>query len=787
MRILSRYVFREILAGSFLAIFIATFVIFLQSPETRRLFELLVHSKRTAVALELIALSLLPELILSIPFGVLVGILIGLGRMSADNEMVAMRSTGISTRLVVAPVLIFAFLATLASGACAVWLNPLAIRHEYQLRNKVAAEELTADVTPRIFQEQFADKNTVLYLGDVSSGLGPSLWKDIFIADITPPSERKTARGGQVTGPIVTLAREAIAVPDQVHGRIQLNMLDATRHEWSFDDQKGEKGIHDFAPTENTALTQAPPDEEKAPQFGEMLTPELRRFIRNAKKGSQEWIDASIELNKRLALPVACVMLAMVGIPLGTSSRRGGRSSGYVWAILLAFFCYYLAFITLTRVASSSHSIAPVPASWIPNAVFGLAGLILIIRMELPGDRDIGSQLRLAVTGWVASISGKLPKERIAERQSRFRLALFRLMDSYVLAGFLFYFILWICAFVAMIQVYNFFELVGDIVKNNVPMSDAGRYHLFLTPKLIYDTLPFGVLLAVLVTFGVMTKNNEVTAFKACGISVRRLGLPVILMSLVLSAAAFAADYSWIPQANQIQDSLRNKIKGRPAQTFKNPDRKWVYHDYRVYYFLHFDIEHYVMAEPWVYEIDPKTWQLTRRISAKSAHWEPNAKAWIFEQGQTIDLCDRTSECHVNNFTVASFPELTETPDNTFLLEVKQSQQMNYKDLRQYIGVLNQSGFDTVTLQVQYFEKFTTPLFAVTIALISVPFGFLVGNRGAMAGVGVSIGLAIAYFGIGKLFEQIGNVGYLPPDVSAWAPVTLFSLAGVYLMLRMRT
>src|SRR6185437_8003054 len=153
MRILGRYVFREILASSLLAILIATFVIFFQGVAP--LFELLVRTKRVPVAMELIGLSLLPIVLLSIPFGVLVGILIGLGRMSADNEMVAMRSSGISTRLVVAPVLLFAFLATAVSGACSIWLNPLAIQHEYQLRNKIAAEEITANVPPRSFQEKF--------------------------------------------------------------------------------------------------------------------------------------------------------------------------------------------------------------------------------------------------------------------------------------------------------------------------------------------------------------------------------------------------------------------------------------------------------------------------------------------------------------------------------------------------------------------------------------------------------------------------------------------------------
>jgi len=93
MRILGRYVFREVLPGSFLAIIVATFVIWLQ--KVGPLFELLVRSKRAGVALELIGFSLLPILPLAIPFGILVGILVGLGRMSGDNEMVAMRSTGI--------------------------------------------------------------------------------------------------------------------------------------------------------------------------------------------------------------------------------------------------------------------------------------------------------------------------------------------------------------------------------------------------------------------------------------------------------------------------------------------------------------------------------------------------------------------------------------------------------------------------------------------------------------------------------------------------------------------
>ena len=192
----------------------------------------------------------------------------------------------------------------------------------------------------------------------------------------------------------------------------------------------------------------------------------------------------------------------------------------------------------------------------------------------------------------------------------------------------------------------------------------AASLHItyYLTPMLIYDTLPVAVLLAVLVTFGVMTKNNEVTAFKACGISVRRLGLPVLLMSGVLSARLFASDYSWIPQANQIQDAIRNEIKGRPVQTYLHPERKWVIHDYRIFYFQ--------VLRP-LGKGDGGTLRLRTRpenVPANARRSTPTARAgnrtfkqWVWEQGTRAIVCG-VVECKVQNFTATSFPEITETP-----------------------------------------------------------------------------------------------------------------------------
>ncbi len=771
--ILRRYVFREILSSAMLGTLLCTFVIFLQG--VGKLFELLVRSSADLQTVSyLFMLAMAPVLPLTVPFGVLVGILIGLGRMSGDGEVTAMRAAGVSSRIVILPVLGFALLATMIAGAASTWLTPIAIRETYRISNRLAAAQLTAEIQPRVFEEQFP--NTILYVGDVKPG-PVVLWRNVFLADLTPPEQRKAGLGERGEGPKVTVAREAIAIPEPQHNRIQLSLRDASTHEI----EKDLRGSHTSFPRGDQALDAAPPTERHARAFSEMDTRELPY---HASHGPN-WADAKVELHRRLALPVGCFMLALVGIPLGISSRKGGKSGGYVMAIFLAFFCYYLAFISLIGMARQG-SVPVEVAAWLPNAVFALTGILFIGRMERPGDRDIAG----AVRKWAASLYRVLKTPFAAAPQrggSRLSLPLLpQLVDTYILSTFLFYFVVLVSSFVLMTQIYTFFELLSDVIKNKIPMTRVLTYHVFLTPKLIYDTVPVSVLVAVLVTFGVLTKNNEVTAFKACGVSLYRLAMPVLLASAALSGALFAFDYYYVPEANRIQDAIRNEIKGRPVQTYLRPDRKWIRgNGPRIYYYRYFDTGENVMVGVNVYEIDPSNFHLVKQISAERAQWQPSIRTWIFQNGWSRSL-KGVQETDVTLFQATTFKELDEPP-SYFLKEVKQDKQMNFGELERYIQDLRQSGFDTVKLRVQFHKKFSVPLFALIMALISVPFGFLVGNRGAMAGIGVSIGIAIVYWGVSQLFEQMGNVNQLPPALAAWAPDGLFALAGIYLLLRMRS
>ncbi len=783
MSILHRYIFREILSSSVLGAVLATFVIFLQGIDW--LFELIVKSSLPPKTVAyLFALAISPVLPFSLPFGVLVGILVGLGRMSADGEITAMRAAGVSSRKVVVPVLAFAVFATSVTAVASIYLTPFAVRERFRIANKLAAAELTSDIQPRVFQEQFP--NRVLYVGEVRRSTGPvSVWENVFMADLTPPEQRNDGLKDRGDGPRITVAREAIAVADAAQNRIQLSFRDASSHEIG----KDSVGYHSTFPRGDQALAARPPVERHARAFREMGTRELIPHTRALESGKGGGTEARIELHQRLALPLACLMLAFVGIPLGASSRKGGKSAGYVMGIFLAFFCYYLAFMSLTGLARQGKLPVEV-AAWLPNAVFAIIGLILLARLEIPGDRDLVGFIRAFAGGTYARLKARFshatPVLGVGRRPFGALSFFPQIIDAYVLSRFLSYFLLLLTAFVLMTEVFTFFDLLSDIIRNKIALSRVFTYLFFLTPKLIYDTAPISVLVAVLVTFGVLTKHNEVIAFKASGVSLYRITLPVLLVSVLFSAGLFAFDHFYVPEANRKQDAIRDEIKGRPVQTYLRPDRKWIFGTRsRIYFYRHFDIEQNVMVGVSVYELEPRTFHLRRHISAERAYWRPTMKTWVFENGWTRDIIG-ISEKNFRNFQVDTFPELDEPPDY-FLKELVQAKQMNYRQLETYIEDLARSGFDTVRLRVQYHKKFSVPLFALIMAMLSVPFGFLVGNRGAMAGIGVSLGVAIAYWGVNHLFEQIGNVNQLPPALAAWSPDALFSLAGLYMFLRMRT
>jgi LPS export ABC transporter permease LptG/LPS export ABC transporter permease LptF len=785
--LLSRSIFREVSKSALFGAVLFTFVLFLQ--RAGRLFEILVRSSAPpATVAHLFALAVPFTLTFTVPLGVLVGVLIALSRMSSDGEIIALRASGVPSRIVIGPVLLFATLAMLVTATASLWLTPYSTWKTYKILNQLVAAELTSEVQPQVFNEGFP--NRILYISDVIPGT-VTRWRNLFIADTTPEDEQKKSDHDRGAGPSVTVAAHAIAVPDVAKNQIQL-----TLEEWATYDVGKDPQDYYFstAPTGAQILEATKPNEVHAKGYTEIDTLPLYRLAYQDKTlDPDNVIQARIELHQRLALPPACFLLALIGIPLGVSSRKGGKSSAFVLTVALAFV-YWMGLIAANGLAKQQKLPVGV-AMWIPNAIFAVVGLALLTRLERPGDRDwIAAASDWITSAWIR-LRGKLPlaAAQVRARSRGWRMFLApQVVDRYVLQGFLFYFVMLLVSLVLMTHVYTFFDLLNDIVKNHVTMQRVFTYMFFLTPQLIFDLAPISVLVAVLITFGILTKNNEITAMKASGVSLYRLAVPVLAVALLMSGGLFAFAHYYVPDANRKQDAIRKEIKGKPVQTYLHPDRHWVFdpgsnNDPRVFYFRYLDPAQKLMLGPQVFELDPANFRVEKHISAEKARWEPALRTWIFENGWSRqDPGGRHEKFSDFARQPATFQEIDERPDY-FLQEVLQDQQMNFQQLAAYIRDLQRSGIDTITLQVSFYRKFALPLFALVMALISIPFAFLAGNRGAMAGVGVSLGIAIAYWAIGKLFEQLGDVNLLPAMIAAWSPDVLFAMAGMYFFTRMRT
>src|SRR5579871_1870077 len=719
MRILTRYILHEVVSHAAVGVAIFTFVLF--TKDLGHILELVVrNSAPLGSVLEVVALSLPLAFTITIPAGVLVGVLIGLSRLAADSEITAMRASGIG---------VWTFLRVVAIFVLAAWL--------------------------------LAVGNSV-YLADISTPGSPRIWQ----------------------------AEQGVLVsegPSQLH----LHLVNGSTHET---DPKSPEHyqISSFQQTDiPIEVPAADKQENEAVPLSEMSTAALLEAARTSNPASARLY--LIEFHHRMALPTACVVLALVGIPLGLSSKKGGKSSGFVLAIALVFLYYSASLIGLSL--ARQGRISPGLGVWLANLVFLLGGAFLLWRAErrpleasqwLTFKNPLRRAASLPAPGAGGLARGSTAFERASSRLRLSGVDFPTILDDYVLRDFFAYLGMIMAAFLTLMLVFTLFELLTDIMRNHISALMVGDYLLNVCPYFIYNLAQYAVLLAVLVTFGLMERSNEVTAIKATGISIYRFIVPVLVICAGLAASLFSFDQVYLPRANKRQDALRNQIKGKPAQTYLRPDRKWIFGEHsNIYYYQFFDADRDQFANISVFQFDPRTFAITQRVHAERAHWSDVTQRWIYEQGWVRNLVGDSIE-NYRQFDVTAFAQYSEPPAY-FKKEVKQSSEMSFEELRRYIHDLQQSGFDVVRLRVQLQRKLAVPVVTLVMGVLAIPFALSAGKRGAVTGVAVAVGIAAVYEVVSRLFESMGNLSQLPPGLAAWSPDIIFALLGAYLILKVPT
>ncbi|MGH9467985.1 MAG: LptF/LptG family permease [Terriglobales bacterium] len=762
MRMLSRYIRREVALYAALALLLFTFVLFMQ--DLGRAMEAAVHANAGALA-QLVAYVMPEALVFTLPMAVVAGLLLALGRLGSDGELMALAASGVGARRLVRPLLGMAVVALGLALFATLWLAPAARQRLGELTERLASSQIASAIQPRVFFEPGNNPNWVVYAGDIKAG--GSQWDNVLVAQMASPQ-----------APELTLASRGTLLR-RGRGELQLHLTGGTRYR--VDPAKPDTSlVSEFQSVDIPFLL---PAERTGPPA---LSAEASGPLWQRAHYAADWRAARVEYYRRWALAFACLALALAGIAVGLSGRRGGRAGGFVWTLVLVVV-YYLLFLTGMSLAREGR-LPPFWGVWAANLIFFAGGAWALWRLDRhpPQARerwDAWAWLRAFLPGRVSRRRGHGMPE-VARQAGHSWMP--SLLSGYVTRAFLGATILLLVAFVVLVLIFTLFELFGSILQHHVAASTVIAYLFYFSPQMLYRMTPVALLVGVMIAIGLLAKSNEITALKACGVSVYRLLVPVVVVAGCLCGLQFALGATWLPVFNQRQNALHDQIKGQPAQTYRNPERKWVFgrgHD--VYYFRFYDTQAETFDDVSVFQFDPGRFQLTRRIFAQQARWDSAIHTWVFTNGWARRF-DASGQTSFERFLVGNFSGLPETP-SYFATDARQGTQMSYLQLRHYVTALRRSGYNVSRLEITLAKKISYPLITLVMALLAFPFALSVGRRGALAGISAGIAVAIAYWSCASLLEALGNLNQLPAAVAAWTPDVLFLGLGVYLLLRVPT
>jgi LPS export ABC transporter permease LptG/LPS export ABC transporter permease LptF len=778
MRKIDKLLFRAIIPPFLIALSVLTFIVFLHEAAGREgpfnISELLIARNASPWTILIITGGLLPGiLIFTLPLSFLIGMLIGLSGISGENQIIALRACGVPIRKLLRFILSFGAIIGFITALLSMVVIPRTNDIIHLVKSRISLLQATAQVQPRVFVEDFP--NIVFYVNDWSPNR--QRWTGVFLSDNSNPASPKTV-----------LARSGFWIADSSNRRLQLHLEHGRTYSIDFNDSSKDSD-GSFLSTDipiglnQRAILRAEQEQHRPKKPSEQTTSDL--WLKYSKVGPTERINYLVELNQRIALPFSFFPFALIGLTLGVSAKKGGRTSGFALSLVVVIL-FYILFINGIRLALIGE-INPWLGPWGANIILSASGLFLLFKVERTSLFDRRLQEFLGIFQWTKP---KFSIERFKIRRldltggfSRFRP---KVLDLHISRGFFIYFFWSLITCGTLFVLFTLFDLLDDIIRNNIPFIYVVEYFVFLTPQILMWIIPMSVLLAVLINFGILEKNSEITAIKAGGLSLYRISVPVILIAAALCSGLFILQDYVLPYANSRQDSIRNEIKGRPPQTSSKAQRKWIFGESnRIYNYQYFDGRQNSFIDLNIYDIDLNTIGVLRRIHAARAHIDSSGE-WILQDGWIRDYRSKQNGFERIKTASFNFPEKAGY-FKTEIFQAKESSKRTYAELNSYINYLSKSGYNATELKVELYKKISFPLSCLVMALLGVPFSFSTGKKGAFFGIGMSVAIAMIYWGSSGLFEAMGDYGVLLPILAAWAPNILFGASGLVLLFTIRT
>jgi LPS export ABC transporter permease LptG/LPS export ABC transporter permease LptF len=798
LRKIDRYVIRETIPPFLLSLVIFTFL--LEIPPIMRDLEMLVAKGVSWQVAGRIMLTLIPQALgLTIPMALLTGLLIGLGRLSADRETVALLACGVSPHRLLRPVMLMAAVCAAATTYVMVKAIPDGNQTFREITFEIIAKQVENDVHPRVFFENFP--GWVLYARDEPPDhVG---WKEVLVANTSKPDSTE-----------LFLAARGRLVLNRAERRVDLVLTDGTRYSTG---KPGETRTYRFPGDLTIALNPESVFQKAELPRGltEKTIAELRHDMQVKLTGHPAYSPHPeiIMIEQKFSVPVACFVFALIGLALGLSVARDGKMGGFVIGVGVIFAYYVVMYLAeaqtqghyrtienAKRLGSASFVLAHL-ARWWPNILLGIFGIGALVWRDRFANRSLPRSFPLVVprlaSRWTSNLEanaaaaanpakpssaagGRKRKVVVVVRVPKLNVPGAGLLDRYVSRMYLRVVALAFLALVGLFYISTFIDASDKLFKGTANGSMIMSLLVYRTPQFVYFVIPIAALLSVLVTFGLLSRTSELTVMKACGISLYRVAAPVVLLSLLFSAALFSLDQEILAQANRRATAIDDQIRGRPPKTFNPLNRRWVIgRDGTIYHYGYFDPKHEVLTSLTMYRLTPNAWKLASQTYAATAEYRG---AWTGVNGWSQELSAGPPKWRV--FTREPLP--IESPEY-FKTEDTEADLMSVAQLRRSVRELAATGANVVPQQVDLQRKLAFPFVTFVMTLLAVPFGVTTGRRGALYGIGLGIVIALSYWFLMSVFVAIGKAGLLPPVLAAWTPNIIVSASAIYLLLTTKT
>ncbi|TAN63682.1 LPS export ABC transporter permease LptG [bacterium] len=350
-------------------------------------------------------------------------------------------------------------------------------------------------------------------------------------------------------------------------------------------------------------------------------------------------------------------------------------------------------------------------------------------------------------------------------------------LTKYILLEFFKIFAMAIAGFIMVFLLVDIFENMNNLMKNKVPFASSAMFFIYKIPFIVVQTVPIAVLLAVLLTLGMLSKHNEITAIKAGGIRLIGVLKPLFIIGVIISAAILFMNETITPSATKKTEEFRRAWFGSGKLKSFGAEGMWIRTGSGIVNIKYFDIKTKEMRGVTIYKVE-KPFTLKTRIQADKLAWDGNiwlaktATAWHFTRDGSL-----STETAKNFAFDGLYP-----PDELIGAEDIQKN-MTASELNRYIKNIEADGYSSNRYRTDLYGKLTFPMVSFIMVIVGIPFALKTGRSSGIAGgVGLSVIIAFSYWVVFAASRSLGTNGVVPPVVAAAFPDALFLTIGILMM-----